>query len=259
MISVQRQFGTCVWTLENSYVLCNNQVRSLIEFGLHQPWSLSRVTRTPAIYYILLAFAVGYAVGRIRSSSAKKTFQLQNRGEALVSRALRLHFFAPDFHLLNHITLKLEDGTTQIDHILVSRFGVFVIETKDYSGWIFADAKHEKWTQVKWRRKSRFQNPIFQNARHVRAVRSLLDFLSPGSVKSIVVFAGSAQFKTDMPPGVFTLPGLIEHLRGASVEILSLNRVQFCVGRLETARLAISETTDLEHIENLRQRHGTLN
>ena len=217
------------------------------------------MTRIPAIYYILLAFAVGYAVGRIRASSAKKTFQLQNRGEALVSRALRLHFVAPDFHLLNHITLKLENGTTQIDHILVSRFGVFVIETKDYSGWIFADAKHEKWTQVKWRRKSRFQNPIFQNARHVRAVRNLLDFLPPETVKSIVVFTESAQFKTNMPPGVFMLPELIEHLRCTTDEILSLNRVQFCVGRLETARLAISETTDVEHVQNLRHRHGRLN
>ena len=38
---------------------------------------------------------------------------------------------------MNHITLRLGTGTTQIDHILLSRFGVFVIETKDYTGWIF--------------------------------------------------------------------------------------------------------------------------
>lgn len=42
----------------------------------------------------------------------------------------------------------MDDGTTQVDHILVSRFGVFVIETKDFSGWIFASATDRTWTQV---------------------------------------------------------------------------------------------------------------
>src|SRR6266542_5098071 len=49
---------------------------------------------------------------------------------------------------------------TQVDHILVSSFGVFVIETKDYKGWIFADAKQANWTQVLFRHKFTFQNPI---------------------------------------------------------------------------------------------------
>ena len=84
-------------------------------------------------------------------------------------REIQANFSGPDFHLLNHITLKIKDGTTQIDHILVSRFGVFVIETKDYKGWIFANAMHATWTQVLYRVRFKFQNPILQNMRHVRA------------------------------------------------------------------------------------------
>ena len=71
-----------------------------------------------------------------------------------------------------HVTLCLKDGTTQIDHILVSRFGVFIIETKDYKGWLFANASQGTWTQVLFKYRFTFQNPIFQNARHVRAVRT---------------------------------------------------------------------------------------
>jgi hypothetical protein len=199
---------------------------------------------------MLFALIVGYGVGRYRASS------LQNHGEALVCRELQANFSGPDFHLLNHITLKLKDGTTQIDHILVSRFGVFVIETKDYKGWIFANAKHATWTQVLYRWKFKFQNPIFQNMRHVRAVQELLDFLPPEAIKSAVVFTGRAEFKTEMPSGVYTLSGLIDHLRTATEEVMSLNRVQFCVGRLETARLAISGQTDLEHVKSLQRKHG---
>lgn len=207
--------------------------------------------------HLLVALAVsgllGYGLGRYRASSFSSC---QNRGEASISHAIQVNFVPPDFHLLNHITLKLQDGTTQIDHILVSRFGVYVIETKDYNGWIFANAQQATWTQVMWGRRFKFQNPIFQNMRHMQAVKDLLDFLPSSTIQSVVVFVGKAEFKTDRPPGVFTAPELIEHLRSQTEEVMSLNRVQFCVGRLETTRLAITGQTDLEHRRSLERRHG---
>ena len=106
---------------------------------------------------VFATFLIGYLLGRYRSH------RYQNSGEALVSKAVRANFKPPDYHLLNHVTLRVSDGTTQVDHILVSRYGVFVIETKDYKGWIFANPKQASWTQVLFNAKFRFQNPIFQN------------------------------------------------------------------------------------------------
>ena len=207
-----------------------------------------------ALLYVLLALAVGYVIGRYR---ARRAPNFQNRGEALLARAVRAHFGAPDYHLMNHVTLQMEDGTTQVDHILVSRFGVFVIETKDFKGWIFGNAQHATWTQVLFKGKFKFQNPIFQNLRHMNAVTALLDFLPPGAVKSAVVFTGQAEFKTEIPPGVFSsIASFIEHLHEQTAEVMSANRVQFCVGRLETTRLAVSGQTDVEHVESLARRHG---
>ncbi|XOV87017.1 MAG: nuclease-related domain-containing protein [Pseudomonadota bacterium] len=71
--------------------------------------------------------AIGYFLGRTRDYHATV---FQNRGEAIVSRVVLKNFGPPDYHLINHATLRMENGTTQVDHILVSRFGVFVIETK---------------------------------------------------------------------------------------------------------------------------------
>jgi len=104
--------------------------------------------------------------------------------------------------------------------------------------------------------KFRFQNPVFQNIRHVRVVQGLLDFLPPGDIKSVVVFTGEAEFKTEIPQGVFGIAKFMDYLRLQTVEVMSLNRVQFCVGRLETARLAISGKTDVEHVQSLERRHG---
>ena len=170
---------------------------------------------------------------------------------------MRMRFVAPDFHLLNHVTLRLKDETTtQIDHVLVSRFGVFVIETKDYTGWIFAGPIDRYWTQVLYRVKFKFQNPIHQNHRHVRAVRELLEFLPANAIRPVVVFTGDAEFKTTIPDGVFTLAAFLAYVERHATEVMSANRVQFCVGRLETARLSITKTTDVEHVQGLRRRYG---
>lgn len=220
-------------------------------FRLFVEWARENGT----LLCVLLALVVGFAIGRYRAYRAA-TFQTP--GEALVSRVVKRNFGPPDYHLMNHVTLRLKDGTTEVDHVLVSRFGVFVIESKHYKGWIFADAHHASWTQVLFRHRFRFQNPILQNLRHVRAVQGLLDFLPPGAVESVVVFTGAAEFRTEVPRGVFSLSGLIEYLREQTVEVMSRNRMHFCVGRLEAARLAISGETDIEHVQSLERRHRSL-
>lgn len=203
---------------------------------------------------VFVAWVLGFLVGRYRGHYRNQ--DLQNRGEAMLSRALAQRFTAPDYHLLNHITLRVRDGTTQIDHILISRFGIFVIETKDRRGWIFAGSTDRYWTQVLYRVRFRFQNPIRQNYKHVCAVRELLDFLPADSVHSVVVFTGDAKFKTDVPDGVFSIKALLAHLAAQTSEVISHNRLEFCVGRLETARLSISKSTDVAHVQMLRRRYG---
>lgn len=200
----------------------------------------------------LISLAIGFVLG----CCVRRAYSSQNRGEKLVRREIQKHFRAPKYHLLNHITLKHGDGTTQIDHILVSCYGVFVIETKSYKGWIFAKPNHETWTQVLFKAKFNFQNPIHQNYRHVVAVRELLDFLPQDLIKSVVVFSGDAKFKTDMPNGVFTLQMLKDYLASCKQELLSLNRVQFSVGRIESARMERSGKTDVEHVRTLQKRYG---
>ncbi len=205
--------------------------------------------------YVAAGLVVGFVLGYWQRRVVHD-HNFQNYGEGLVVGTLQRYFHSQDFHLLNHITLRHRGGTTQIDHILVSRFGVFVIETKNYTGWIFANAEHATWTQVTFNDKFKFQNPIYQNYLHVKAVQELLDFVPASAIQSVVVFVGDAEFKTDMPSGVFTLPKLVAHLKNCTDKVLSLNRMQYCVGRLETARLKVSQQTDLEHVQTLRRRYG---
>jgi hypothetical protein len=222
-------------------------------------WQELDPSQRPVLFVALAgAASVGLLIGRVwgRRSARRHEDRIQNEGEALVARLLGSEFAPPDYHLMNHVTLAMDDGTTQIDHILLSRFGVFVIETKHYSGWLFGGADDRRWTQVWFTSRFRFQNPLLQNKRHVRAVFSVLDFLPPDAVRSVVVFSGSAEFKKGVPAGVLRVSELAGHIRMQTEYLMSPEKLQYCVGRLETARLALSAQTDVEHVESLRRRHG---
>jgi restriction system protein len=199
------------------------------------------------LFLIPIAFLVGYLFRK------HQIYRFQNRGEELLRKAITKNLPATSWHLLNNVTLPITSGTTQIDHILVSRYGVFVIETKDYDGWIFGASKSKRWMQITRSGKYSFQNPVHQNYRHLKAVQSLLDFLPPEQINSLVVFTGNADFKTIRPLGVYSLGSVMEHLTSFKEELITENRMQLCVGRLECKRLALTKETDVEHVENLNK------
>ena len=205
------------------------------------------------IVIAVIAMVIGYTLGHFRQ------VVVENRGEAAIRRELTRNFGNSKHHLLNNVTLPFEDGTTQIDHILVSRVGVFVVESKHYTGWIFGDTNSPKWTQVIYRTKHKFQNPLHQNAKHVRAVQQLLNFIPPEHVHSLVVFTGNAEFKTACPNGVVGIRGLVNYITSFKSDVMTENRMQFCVGRLECCRRLISRRTDVEHHAYLERKFGQAN
>lgn len=97
--------------------------------------------------------------------------------------------------LLKDIVLKTENGTTQIDHILIHKKGIFVIETKNFKGWIFGKEKDKYWVQSIYNKKSKFYNPIRQNYGHIKAIESYLPENRRNILKSIIVFSNKCEFK----------------------------------------------------------------
>ncbi len=207
----------------------------------------------------IIGLTIGCLIGRCCTKKKCRTWVAQNRGEALVRQSLNEYCKNKAAHVLNCITLRLEDGsTTQIDHILVSTKGIFVIETKHYKGWILGKPKSKEWKQIIFNNKYAFQNPLFQNYKHVREIQRIFDFLDPRLIHNIVVFSGDSAFLTDKIDNVCDLEELISTIDKHSDGALSLNRVQFCVGRLEYMRLELTEKTDIEHQEYLARKFGGL-
>ena len=207
------------------------------------------ITSTAALLLALLTLFIGLAIG---FAAGRQMLLRASMGEALVANAVTSHFTRPHV-LLNNVTLPTESGTTQIDHVLVADTGIFVIETKHYRGWIFGDASQKKWTQVIFKKKSRFQNPIHQNYGHVKALQSLFT-LPEGNFIPAVVFTGRAEFKADLGPSVFKLDALVAFLAQERPVLFDERKMAYIVGRIEMKRSRRSLETDEYHINYVRSR-----
>ena len=107
-------------------------------------------------------------------------------GELKTTLSDKLFLDSKVYKQFNNFIIKDESGSTQIDHIIVSKFGIFVLETKDYSGWIYGHEKSEYWTQNIFGNKNRFQNPLRQNYRHTIMLSKYLD-IDHKNIKPVVI------------------------------------------------------------------------
>jgi len=156
------------------------------------------------------------------------------------------------YHRFDNVIVNTPNGTTQVDHVLVSVYGIFVIETKNIKGWIFGTPNSDEWTQVIYGNKKQFQNPIKQNYRHTKCLSEQLK-LEHELFKPIVFFIGDCEFKTDMPSNVLR-GGLIPYIKKFRQVLLSPQQVE----QIEASLISLKQDKSLNrraHLDSLRDRH----
>lgn len=223
-------------------------------------------------------------------SVLRKPAPKANAGERQVQSVLTRRY--RDWPLLNNVLLPSGGGTAQIDHILISPAGVFVVETKDMGGWIFASPGQQRWTQTfragRWSRmmgiKSKrfpFYNPLLQNEGHAKALVKL-GVVDPWELRPVAVFVGDAELKTeekfvryeeheDMAKrfrswrmrGVvcMSLRDLHRYIafsvRASSSRSLTQERMEAIRAKIATAALPVTAETHARHVEYARSAKRT--
>ncbi|MEZ1318817.1 NERD domain-containing protein [Pseudomonas fluorescens] len=174
-------------------------------------------------------------------------------GEQLVRLSTHFLLDRQTYRRLHDLTLTTPDGTTQIDHVFVSPFGIFVLETKNMSGWIFGGERQPQWTQQFPGKRFKFQNPTHQNYKHLKALQAVLD-IGPEHVHSVIAFVGGSTFKTEMPANVTQGMGLVRYIKSFQQPVFSQAQVVAMVTALQSGRLAPTLATRREHVQRLKQR-----
>lgn len=187
-------------------------------------------------------------------------------GESAVKKELsRLPL---EYKVLNDVVFKTRRGTTQIDHIVISKYGVFAIETKNYRGKIYGDDDKQEWKQIiltevtfrkKWWRtytyvtKNVLYNPVKQSIGHAYEIKRQCPEFPSLYVIPIVVFTGRADLcgvrsKYDVVD-IGSLKGTIMKYRevrynDSTVNVILDHLVQNNVRELVSNR---------EHVKNVRK------
>lgn len=156
-----------------------------------------------------------------------------------------------EYEKTNGVILPSGRGSTEIDHLVFSQQGIFVIETKNRSGWIYGNQYDAQWTQTfKNGRKYKFQNPLRQNYKHTETVAELLNVPNK-HVHSLVAFSGKAKLKTELPENVLTYKQIPNYIKSFHERVFSSSEVQAFVNRIEEKRHR-GIFAKLHHIWSLR-------
>ncbi|KRU23467.1 DNA topoisomerase I [Psychrobacter sp. C 20.9] len=189
--------------------------------------------------------------------SLKSTFK-GFLGETVINVAMWLKLEKDVYHRLNNVTLPLANGgSTQIDHVIVSVYGIFVIETKNYKGWIYGSEKQKQWIQAFPNgSKFKFQNPLRQNYLHIKTLADLLG-LELSYFHSMIAFIGECELKTrdELPEHVLT-SGMVSYVKKKQDKLLTEDEVSSIVEQINSNRFSKSWRTNRQHKAYLKDKHS---
>ncbi len=183
------------------------------------------------------------------------------RGEKLTVRWLKtLNFFGRKGQILRNLYVPKDNGeTSEIDVIYICQKGIYVLESKNYSGWVFGDEKSAYWTvMLPNKQKNRLYNPILQNQTHIKWLRAYIGENIP--LFSIIVFSERCELKKVEATSVPVvkrdfLYGTIKRMWDASPDVLSETEVIALFEKLK--KLTNAETATKEaHIRNIEEKYA---
>ena len=156
--------------------------------------------------------------------------------ETRVRRVLAAGLEKNRYTILNDVIIPAGGGTVHIDHLIVSRYGVFVIESQYARGWVSGGEFQDRWKQHHLSRFTRFDNPMHRNALQLQALENLLK-IPASKLHPIVVLLGQKGFKTQMPANLLQPENLISYMRKKAHQLLDAEQANRLLLAIEDARI----------------------
>lgn len=157
-----------------------------------------------------------------------------------------------EYKVINNLMIKAGSQTTQIDHVVVSPYGIFVIETKNYHGWIIGGEYSQYWYQIIYKRKERLYNPIRQNYGHIQVLKNVLKEFNDINYISIVVFSDRAVLKVRTSANIVKASSLLWTIKQYNDINISAYEVETLFNKLKDINID-SPPNRKTHVANLQR------
>ena len=202
---------------------------------------------------LAIAIVVGlYFLAKLLPSQAEYRGR---RGEKCVFSILKQ--LPDEYYIWNDIVLQRNGYSVQIDQVVISPYGIFVIETKNYTGWIYGNDDSDQWTKNMYGYKYHFGNPLKQNFSHVKALAELF-CVSVNSFIPIVVFLHGADLRCNTHGTVIYAGQLLDEIYSHRQQMMTLSDVQRLAEVLNAATIE-TEDTRKEHLNKVYESIGRKN
>ena len=172
-------------------------------------------------------------------------------GEQIVARALGETIVGEKYVINNLIFADRRGGSCQIDHICINRHGIWVIETKNYSGQIYGNENWREWTQVLsyGAVKNKHYNPVKQNATHIYSLSQQIR--ERDVFQNLVVFLSGADISNVQSSSICRVDEIPQRINADTGIVLSPVQMDRYYKRL----MALKESNTIseeEHIQNVK-------
>ncbi|HUW57228.1 MAG TPA: nuclease-related domain-containing protein [Planctomycetota bacterium] len=175
-------------------------------------------------------------------------------GEKFVNFFTWLFLDPKTYRLIPDVTIPHNGGSTQIDHVIVSPYGIFVVETKNWKGAIYGRQDEAYWTVKLGGKTYRKQNPLRQNYAHTKTLSEILG-LPESKFKSVIVLGPDADFKKERPENVSIGAGFVWYIRKQKECLLTKEEVEAVLASIAEKRFAPGWKTRRDHVRRLKERH----
>jgi hypothetical protein len=199
------------------------------------------------ITIFVLPFYLCYIILKSISSPRVHTKIIPGKnGEVLTANYLS-KLNQEEYLVINDITLKKGMWTGQIDHLVISRFGIFVVETKDWKGRLYGYTNNKYLTLCCGRKSFTVYNPLVQNMNHISLLEKILYGYYNLNIVSIVAFTPRISFRTGSGSFLF-ISEIIDYIKKYNEPIMSINK-RDSIYRLLLKLKEEGKSLESEHIQ----------
>lgn len=156
------------------------------------------------------------------------------------------------YTVINNLLIQNNGHTSQIDHIVISVYGIFVIETKTYKGWIYGGENSEYWTQNIYGKKYQLRNPIRQNYGHIKALKNILHEYQDIPYISVIAFSRQASIGVSSDTPVLYWNQIVPFISQFKNEVLTESQVRIITSILIASNQDSKENRE-KHVKTVKR------